>query len=172
MQGFKQGFSLGYCHDKKVQLTAPNLKLRIGNPTILWNKVMKEVKLGRYAGPFAQVPEQFKDDFIQSPIGLVPKDRGRQCRLIFHLSYPSNGTDSVNSNTPAELCRVVYPDFDQAVKYCLQEGFGCFLGISDCKSAFRNLGILKKHWRYLLMRPKNPEVVLLCRQMLTIWGSN
>ena len=47
-------------------MTAPNLKLTVGNETILWNKVMKEVKAKRYAGPFTE-------DFIQSPIGLVPK---------------------------------------------------------------------------------------------------
>ena len=52
-------------------LTAPNLKFRVGNPTILWNKVMKEVGLGRYAGPFKQIPF---NNYIQSPIGLVEKD--------------------------------------------------------------------------------------------------
>ena len=47
---------------------------------------MKEVKLGRYAGPFPTIP--YEEDFIQSPIGLVPKDQGCDTRLIFHLSYP------------------------------------------------------------------------------------
>ena len=72
VNGFRDGFSLGYARTDPVTLKAPNLKLSIGNETILWNKVMKEVKLKRYAGPFERIP--FDDDYIQSPIGLVPKD--------------------------------------------------------------------------------------------------
>ena len=41
---------------------------------ILWNKVMKEVEAKRFAGPFEKIPF---DNFIQSPIGLVPKDGGK-----------------------------------------------------------------------------------------------
>ena len=84
VNSFKEGFSIGYEGNMEVKKTAPNLKLRIGNETILWNKVMAEVKLGRYAGPFEKPPFEF---FIQSPIGLVLKDGGKKTRLIFHLSY-------------------------------------------------------------------------------------
>ena len=157
VQGFKKGFSLGYSRKEKVQLKAQNLKLRVGNPTILWNKIMKEVKLGRFAGPFEDIPEQFQDDYIQSPIGLVPKDGGKQCRLIFHLSHPRNDRDSVNTNTPQDLCSVSYPDFDLAVKQCLKEGIHCMVGKSDGKSAFRNLGISPRYWRYLIMKATNPR---------------
>ena len=97
VQGFSEGFKLYYDgalkHGKRY---APNLKLRVGNKMELWNKVMKEVELGRYAGPFEK-PHFY--DFVQSPIGLVPKDKGLKTRLIFHLSYPKNG-DSVNSGIP------------------------------------------------------------------------
>ena len=91
-QGFKEGFSLQYGGSlTKVRREAPNLKLRIGSPTELWNKVMKEVELGRYAGRFEEPPFDY---FVQSPIGLA-KDKGLKTRLIFHLSYPKDG-DSVN----------------------------------------------------------------------------
>ena len=110
--GFKKGFSLHYSGKlRKVQRTAPNLKLRVGTHTELWNKVMKEVELGRYAGPFDKPPFDY---FVQSPIGLVPKDKGLKTRLIFHLSYPKTG-DSVNSGIPKEVCKVKYPDFEEAV---------------------------------------------------------
>ena len=85
---FTDGFSIGYQCTRPVKQLSPNLKLRIGNEIVLWNKVMKEVKLKRYAGPFEKLP--FDDDYIQSPIGLVPKDGGKKCHLIFHLSYPRN----------------------------------------------------------------------------------
>ena len=73
IDGFKNGFSLGYNGNQNVKMTAPNLRFTVGNKRILWNKVMKEVKLRRYAGPFSQIP--FKN-YIQSPIGLVAKDGG------------------------------------------------------------------------------------------------
>ena len=116
--GFKNGFDLGYRGPtENIQRVAPNLKFRIGNPTMLWNRVMKEVKLKRYAGPFQKPPFQ---NFIQSPIGLVPKDSGKDVRLIFHLSFPRDG-QSVNSETPVEFCSVKYPDFADAIRLCMDE---------------------------------------------------
>ena len=96
-QGFSRGFSLEFEGDRNVQRYAPNLKIRIGSKQEIWDKVMKEVKAKRYAGPFKKKPP-FKH-FIQSSIGLVPKDKGTKTRLIFHLSYPRIG-DSVNSGIP------------------------------------------------------------------------
>ena len=157
VDGFKNEFSIGYDGDTNVRLTAPNLPLTVGSEIDLWNKVMKEVKAKRYAGPFNNI--SYENNYIQSPIGLVPKDNGTDTRLIFHLSYPRSGNNnrSVNANTPRHLCQVSYRDFDMAVKRCLEEGIGCSLSKSDVKSAFRNLGILPKHWRYLIMKARNPR---------------
>ena len=160
VDGFKNGFSLGYHSLDKVKITSPNLKFTIGDEIELWNKVMKEVKLKRYAGPFKEIP--YTEDFIQSPIGLVPKDNGKDTRLIFHLSYPRSGTKStsVNANTDKTLCTTHYPDFSEAIALvceCIESADSCFIGKSDAKSAFRNLGILPKFWRYLIMKARNPE---------------
>ena len=161
INSFEQGFDLGYCGPENVQRLAPNLKLNVGNETILWNKVMKEVKAKRYAGPFSKVP--FKT-FIQSPIGLVPKDQGKDTRLIFYLSYPRNGS-SVNSETPHDLCSVKYPDFDEAVRRCLDEFESTFNGMdlkfifvgkSDMRSAFRNLGMSVRFFKFLVMKARSP----------------
>ena len=126
VSGFRNGFTLGYEGEENVKLTAPNLKFQpgVGSETELWNKVMKEVKALRYAGPYEQIP--FKDKFIQSPIGLVPKNGGINTRLIFHLSHPRRPASkeqlSVNVNTNKELCSVRYPDFSKAVQLCVNEG--------------------------------------------------
>ena len=142
LDGFTNGFSLEYQGPQNVKITSPNLKFReVGTPTELWNKVMKEVKAERYAGPFEKIPFE---NFIQSPIGLVPKDGGRDIRLIFHLSYPRGKGNSVNANTPVEVCTVQYPDFNEAIQLCIVEGKLCYIAKSDMKSAFRNLGIKKK----------------------------
>ena len=77
----------------------------MGNLQILWDKLVKEVRLGRVAGPFDQIPFEH---FIQSPIGLVPKDNGKQTRLIFHLSYEFEDGHSLNYHTPKEFCSIVW----------------------------------------------------------------
>ena len=154
VDGFKKGFNIGYKGKEEVKITSPNLKFReIGDPITLWNKVMKEVKLNRYAGPFKDIPF---DSYIQSPIGLVPKDGGKDTRLIFHLSYPRGKGISVNANTPEEMCKVKYPDFNDAIQLCIQAGKNCFIAKSDMQSAFRNLGIRKKDWKYLIMKATSP----------------
>ena len=154
IDGFTNGFSIGYDGPEDVKITSPNLKFReVGDPITLWNKVMKEVKENRYAGPFEKIPFE---NYIQSPIGLVPKDGGKDTRLIFHLLYPRVGKTSVNANTPPEICSVKYPDFNDAIQLCLQAGRSCFIAKSDMKSAFRNLGIKRKHWKFLIMKAKSP----------------
>ena len=154
IDGFTNGFSIGYAGTKNVKLLSPNLKFRgVGDHVILWNKVMKEVKENRYAGPFEEIPFE---NFIQSPIGLVPKDGGKDTRLIFHLSYPRGKGTSVNANTPEEWCTVKYPDFNDAIQICIREGKSCKIAKSDMKSAFRNLVIKKDHWKYLVMKAVSP----------------
>ena len=122
-KGFRNGFALNFEGNRKVQRFAPNLKLHVGSKVELWNKVMKEIAAGRYAGPYESPPFEY---FIQSPIGLVPKDHGKKTRLIFHLSYPRDEEKgiSVNAGIPKEKCTVKYPDFDEAVKMCLREAEG------------------------------------------------
>ena len=154
VEGFSNGFSIGYDGPDDVKITSPNLKFReVGSPIELWNKVMKEVKEKRYAGPFASIP---CSSYIQSPIGLVPKDGGKNTRLIFHLSYPRGSGMSVNENTPKEICSVKYPDFNEAIQLCINAGKGCKIAKSDMKLAFRNLGILRKDWKYLVMKAESP----------------
>ena len=94
VDGFTNGFSIGYEGREDVKITSPNLKFRqVGDDVTLWNKVMKKVKAERYAGPFEKIPF---DNYIQSPIGLVPKDGRKDTRLIFHLSYPRGKTINIH----------------------------------------------------------------------------
>ena len=153
VDGFTNGFSLEYTGDRDTVKTATNLKIRIGTQTDLWNKVMLEVEKGRYAGPFEKPPFE---NYIQSPIGLVPKDKGKKTRLIFHLSYPRTGK-SVNSEIPKEYCTVKYPAFDEAIKICLSAGKGCYMGKSDMSSAFRHVPMKPSEWQLLVMKAENPK---------------
>ena len=161
IDGFSNGFDLGYRGPQNRQDTSANLPFSegIGNPTELWNKVMKEVKFNRYAGPFKTIPY---NHYIQSPIGLVPK-AGNQTRLIFHLSYDFKNHRSFNHHTPSELCSVKYNDLDHAVRNCLnllerhsEPKQVIWLGITDLKSAFRVVPGRPDQWKFLLMKARHP----------------
>ena len=128
--------------------------MRVGNKIELWNKVMAEVKLGRYAGPFETPP--FKNGYVQSPISLVPKDKGTKTRLIFHFSYPKSG-DSINSGIPKEDCSVSYSDFDHAVKLCILAGKSAKAAKSDMSAAFRQVPLKPCQFYLLVMKAADPK---------------
>ena len=115
IDGFVNRFDIGYRGSYNRWDTSNNLPFQTRTPLDMWNKLRKEVKAGRVAGPYKELPF---DQYIQSPLGLVPKAAGTKTRLIFHLSYdfgPLENQRSVNHLTPAELCSVKYNDLDHAV---------------------------------------------------------
>ena len=159
IQGFKFGFSIGYQGPVLRQSRARNIPFQpgIGDKYDMWNKLMKEVQAGRIAGPFDQIPYQ---NYMQSPIGLVPKAGGKT-RLIFHLSYDFADGRSLNHHTPKSICTVQYNDLDAAVSSCLTiskltPNKSVFLAKTDLMSAFRMLPIQKNHWRWLIMTAEDP----------------
>ena len=169
VDGFKEGFDIGYRGPMKRQDSSNNLPFRngVGTLTVLWNKVMKEVEAKRYAGPFSNV--QFMpttSSYVQSPIGLVPKGENKT-RLIFHLSYDfkRSGNMSVNHYTPHKLCTMKYKDLDHAVKNCLKLLQNCtnieesviWLSITDLKSAFRMVPVHPRFWHLFIMKATNPQ---------------
>lgn len=142
VNGFTNGFDIGYRAPTVRKHTSWNLPFRIGTPTDLLNKVMKEVAANRYAGPckYKQLPFEH---FVQSPLGLVPKAGNKQC-LIFHLSYDFGSEEvdwSINYHTPKELCMVKHHDLDHAVASCLKLidlADDSWTGIKHSKSDFSN----------------------------------
>ena len=167
VEGFYSGFDIGYQGPEVRQSKSQNIHFSVGDDKDLWLKLMKEFKLKRVAGPFITIP--FKN-FIQSPIGLVPKDEGRKTRLIFHLSYEfKDGMGSLNWHTPDYLCSVHYNDLDHAVNNCLalveklikENPNGprptIFFRKTDVQSTFRILGLKKECWKWLVMMAKNPD---------------
>ena len=116
VQGFKCGFSLEYMGPRERKNLSNNLPFKVGDKHDMWSKIMKEVSLGRYAGPYTDIPYSF---YVQSPVGLVLKANDKT-RLIFHLSYDFPDFKSVNHYIPKELCSVSYRDLDTAVKRCIE----------------------------------------------------
>ena len=161
--GFTDGFDLEYQGPWDRRDTSSNIPLlhHIGTELDLWNKMMKEIENKRFAGPFAEPPF---DNFVQSPVGLVPK-AGGQSRLIFHLSYDfKGGFQSINHYIPKEKCSVWYNDLDHAIKNCIDlmrtagiQNSQIWFSISDLRSAFRLVPLCRKCWKLLLMRVRHPH---------------
>ena len=175
IDGFRNGFSLGYEGPQDRHDEVNNIPLKIRNRVMLWNKVMKEVKLGRYAGPFKRLP--FKS-YIQFPIGLVPKDKGKQTRLIFHLSFDfgeEHDKKSVNFFIPDNKCTVKYRDLDHAVRVSLKimDNFGdsctIFYSKTDLMSTFRVVPLKVSQYWMLCMYAYHPvtnKKLYFCDKML------
>ena len=182
VEGFSNGFDIGYRGLVIRQSHSTNIPFTIGDKYDMWGKIMKGVKAKRFAGPFDEAPF---DNFIQSPIGLVLK-AGNHIRLIFHLPYNFGEKDneqSVNACTPKELCSVKYNDLDTMVEHCLElvrefnnstkgsasseNSVGStdkgktmpttFLGKTDLSSAFRVLPLLTSCICWLVMLAQDPS---------------
>ena len=77
---------------------------------------------GRIAGPFDSAPFP---DFKCSPLGLVPKRKEGQFRLIHHLLYPRHSGTSVNAGIDKEYTSVSYAGIPDAVAVIKRIGKGC-----------------------------------------------
>lgn len=94
-----------------------NLKSVNLHPEVAFDKLWKEIKKGRVAGPFSEPPFV---NFRFSPLGVVPKKEPNTFRLIHHLSFLF-GT-SFNDCIDKELSAVSYSTFDQAIFLVRQFG--------------------------------------------------
>lgn len=135
IDGFKEGFSLPAfsgegCHPVR------NLKSVDRFREVVREKIIKEIREGRVAGPFIDPP--FKD-FRISPLGIVPKKEPMAFRLIHHLSFPRGG--SLNDDIDPSLSSVSYSTFEDAVRIIKGFGKGALMAKADIKSAFRLLPI-------------------------------
>lgn len=160
IQGFTEGFKLGYCGPRDVKRDCVNLKFRVGDKFDLWDKIMDEVKAKRYGGPFDAPNEIYPSAYSVNPCGLVPKS-GNKTRLINHYSSPP-GT-SVNDYIPDEYAKVVYQDFQDAVRISLdilklsdQQDVDLHYSRTDAKNAFRVLPIAREDRFLQILKAENP----------------
>ena len=160
IDGFTNGFSIGYQGSTERCDVSNNIPFTVGDEFELWDKIMKEVELKRFAGSYEKIP--FKN-YIQSPVGLVPK-AGNKTRLIFHLSYEfKNGNPSVNQCTLYKICTVRYNDIDHTINNCLfwlsqfeHQVERLYFGKTDLQSAFRILPSFMGHWLTSILKAVNP----------------
>lgn len=162
VDGFTNGFELGFYGPRDVVREAPNMKLRCGSQTELWNKIMQEVQEGHTAGPFkdpnnkgySDKPEFPFKRYWQSPTGLIPKKgQPNKTRMIVNLSY--KGDESINAHAKKEECTVKYNDMDEAIKMIQRikkEHHHVYLAKCDGRAAFHQLPVAPRDYPLLVIK--------------------
>jgi hypothetical protein len=74
------------------------------------SKLGKELELERIAGPFTEIP---LNNFVCSPLGLIPKKTPGEFRLIHDLSYPEG--KSINCLILPENSKVQYESIENVI---------------------------------------------------------
>ncbi|OCT76152.1 hypothetical protein XELAEV_18031341mg [Xenopus laevis] len=133
--GFLRGFWIPFSPSEEPTW-AENLKSTWDNEHTVWEKLSKELQMGRMAGPFPEPPFH---NLRVSPLGLVPKKEPGKFRLIHHLSFPKGS--SVNDGIDSDESRVQYTSFDGALELVRGAGKGALMAKSDIESAFRLLPV-------------------------------
>ncbi|VDI55281.1 Hypothetical predicted protein [Mytilus galloprovincialis] len=131
LEGFKTGFKIPFEGAEKYQFSR-NLKSTLENCLVLKKKITEEIKAGRVAGPFKEPPFE---NFRISPLGLVPKSKPGEFRVIHDLSHPLGS--SVNDGISKENSAVQYQSVDDACQLMLKYGKNCVVSKIDVVQAYR-----------------------------------
>ena len=116
-----------------LDLSIKNLKTAFEFPHIIDVKLKKEIGLGRIIGPYDSIPEE--DNFIISPLGVIPKKLPGEFRMIQHLSFPYGA--SVNDCIPHEFSSVSYASIQEAIEFInVNATKTVFMAKVDVESAF------------------------------------
>ncbi len=142
--GFSTGFSLRCTAPPQPYIEPKNLKSIRLNPEVAAAKIEKEVRLGRFGGPWPDPPLK---DLIVTPVGLVEKKKKGEYRMIHHLSYPKDGI-SINSSIDKQYTQVKYISFDSAIKMVQKAGKSAVLQKEDVVSAFSLLPLAPQDFRF------------------------
>ncbi len=153
VSGFARDFTLNFHGEHNCVVETENLPSAREQPSLLWEKIRKEVEEGRVVGPFEKPP--FKKYYC-SPLGLVPKaGQEGKYRMIFHLS--AGKPVSMNEQTPKEFCSVPYNNFDKAVELIQKTGREAKIGKADLKAAFRQVPIRPEDWHLLVFKAPDEQ---------------
>lgn len=132
------GAKIGYTGPDQF-IFSKNLSSAKSAPDIITKDLEKQVASDRVT-KVVSLPQQF----ISSPLGLVPKPRSNGWRRIHHLSHPEG--QSVNDYIPEEWGTIEYPTVDEAIRRIQRLGPGCMLVKRDFTDAYRHIPVAKSDW--------------------------
>ena len=161
VDGFWKGFRID-CTTSPPSRLSGNLQSAKHHPETVSQKLIKEIKAHRIAGPFANPPFP---NFVCSPLGVCPKKKPGTFRLIHHLSFPEG--QSVNDGISEYMyaSSVQYTTLSHAISQIKKLGCCSFLAKSDIESAFHLLPIHPDDHHLLGMSWDNKYYYDLCLPM-------
>lgn len=129
----RKGAKIGY-RGPPLSHRNKNHQSALAAPDILTADLQKQLQHNR----LIQVDVDLEDNFVCSPLGLVPKHDGGW-RRIHDLSFPRG--NAVNDGIPEEWGSLEYTTFDEAIDALLQQGRGAIFVKRDLKDAFRHIPV-------------------------------
>lgn len=136
IKGFTHGFRVNF-EGPGQSLKSKNSRSALHHQDIVSQKIEKEIKLDRIAGPFDTAPF---GDFKCSPLSVREKQQPGSYRLLHNLSYPYDES-AVNFNIPKEASHVAYAPIDEAFQLVRDHSPAAYMAKSDIKDAFRLIPI-------------------------------
>jgi hypothetical protein len=134
------GFHIGYHGDRNTFRDSPNLPIPVDMEHHIDEDMEKELKANRRAGPFTRNTLPY-NNLVVSPIGVVDKKNSNKKRVIHHLSWPRNNSNS-SINTSVEETDTKLQSFDDALQMIINASrmpntVGINLSKVDVQSAYR-----------------------------------
>ena len=147
VHGFTNGFQIGHFEEPN---SVDNIELKMNDEElkIMKEKILKEVQLGRVAGPYDRPPFE---TYQISPVFLRPKSTPGEFRIILDLSFPKND-DSINSKIDEDYRSVEYSNIGDAIRILHGLPIGAFSCKIDIKDAFRLIPICLEDQKKLLFK--------------------
>jgi hypothetical protein len=145
------GVDIGFTGDRTVVQECINLPTASEYEQAVDEAMIKEVQVGRRAGPFDKLPFAA---YRCSPIGTVEKKRSTKRRLIHHLSWPRHaGRHAAHSvNDSLTEFAVKLDAFERAIQAVRACGVGCYISKIDIESAYRCIPVRPADWPLLCMQ--------------------
>lgn len=135
VSGFQLGFKLG-CVGEPYHRVHKNHNSVYQNPGVVHEKISNELALGRISEPHMQVPFE---NYVCSPLGLVPKKAPGEFRIIHDLSFPKH--QSVNSFIPKSNSQVEYESIEHVIQLIKRFGSHALMAKMDIQDGFRNIPV-------------------------------
>lgn len=165
LNSLRYGFLLEHEGPRSL-FTCNNLKSALSKPSLVQEKIEKEIAFGRVMGPYNYI--LLPDLRIPPPLGLVPKKHKGSWRLIHYLSYPDKKIDPLNSGISDESATVQFAGINEAIyeiKKLCNLNLQVFLAKTDIRSAFRILPVNPQDYNLLGFKWENSFYYDCCLPM-------
>ena len=148
VDGFSFGFPIGHEADIGESNHCSNSQNATDSAHIVQEKLDKELRLDRIAGPFDTPPYA---PFHISPLNIREKKTPGKFRLLHNLSFPYNST-SINSRIAQKEKTVKYATVGTAIRKLLSLPRGAYTAKTDIAEAFRLIPVHPTNYPKLGMK--------------------